>query len=493
MVYHNVLCNQPMVRWMLLGLALVFSALGVEGQIPPIPLPVPNTVFSPPQNVSNSPGASFGQQIAVDHSGNVYVVWLDNSPGYPAVFFAVSSDAGITFSTPLNVSNDPNGATSLQMTLDVTGNIDVVWGSPSGNSFSGLFSRSIDGGATFSAPATIANGIPTMGLDSSGNIYVGWVDPVSLNVFFSRSVDGGATFSTPTQASNRPQVCCAHVSAIAVDGAGNIDLVWQSCISYCNVWFARSIDGGASFSSSISIAGTLESSPLVGMALDSVGNIYVVYNTVPLNDIFLVRSTDGGVTFSGTNVSQENNPLQPPPHAEPCCARIAIDSQDNIDVVWDDQLPPLRRITFGRSTDGGATFSSTPVSGTGINPRFAVDSEGNINVVWMGNIPNFDVFFSSSNDNGVTFSTPQNLSNDNQAGGPLLALDPCGNVNVVWMDGAAGNVDLFFSRGITTNSILKGCLVLPPASSGKLPGIISETAARDRKFQKLQHERVSKN
>jgi hypothetical protein len=489
MARRNVLCNQSMVRWMLLGLALVFSALGAEGQIPPIPLPVPNTtVFSSPQNISGNPGESFGQQIAVDPSGNIYVVWSDNSPGYPAIFFAASSDAGITFSTPLNLSNDPGGSNPPRIAVDLNGDINVVWAGTSGSK-SGVLSRSIDGGATFPASATIANNLkrtPIITLDSSGNIYVGWADSISFNVFFSKSMDGGATFSNPTQVTNRPKIDSAGVSAIALDGAGNIDLVWQDCDSFCHVWFDRSSDGGASFSSPISIAGTLEFPPVVGMALDSVGNIYVVYNTVPFGDIFQVRSMDGGTTFSGTNISNDNSSPAPPPRAEPCCAQIAIDSADNIDVVWQDN-GPLRDITFARSTDSGATFSNTPVSTTGFNPRIAVDSRGDINVVWTGN--KNGVFYSTSSDSGVTFSNPQNLSNNNSGFDPSLALDSCGNINVAWTDGAPGNLDIFFSRGVTTNSILNGCLALPLASSGKLPGTISEPGVRERRFQKLQHEK----
>jgi hypothetical protein len=201
-----------------------------------------------------------------------------------------------------------------------------------------------------------------------------------------------------------------------------------------------------------------------------------------------VRSMDGGATFSGTNISNDNSVPHPAPRAQPCCAQIAIDSADNIDVVWQDE-GPLRAIAFARSTDSGATFSSTTVSTTGFNPRIAVDSVGDINVVWTGNYPNGDVFYSSSSDNGANFSNPQNLSNSSSAFDPLLGLDSCGNVNVVWTDGAPGNLDIFFSRGVTTNSILSGCLALPRVSSGKFPGTLNETAVREQKFQKLQHEK----
>ena len=454
MTQREAFCKRLLCR-VFLGLALALPASTARAQLPPPP--ASTVVFLPPQNISNDPGASFDHQIAVDSSGRICIVWLDNTPGYAAVFFSQSSDGGITFSTPQNLSNDPGGAAPPRIAVDSAGNIDVVWAGSSGSQ-SGFFSRSTDGGATFSAPVTIANnvpGTPVIALDSSGNIYASWVDSVSLNVFFSRSVDGGATFSTPTQVSNRPPLRGAFVSSLAVDAIGNIDLVWQDFEGYFNVWFNRSDDGGVTFSSSKNIAAALEFGPLVSMALDSVGAIYVTYNTVPNGDIWLVSSKDGGITFAGTNVSNDQTP---PTRANPCCAQVVIDPVDNVDVVWADN-GPLRDITFARSMDGGITFSSTTISTTGGSPRIAVDSGCSINVVWAGPSPNSDVFYSSSNDNGATFSAPQNLSNDGAAANPLLALDPRGNVNVVWADGAAGNFDIFFSRGITTESSVSGCLI----------------------------------
>jgi hypothetical protein len=463
---HSEAFRKRLLCGLFLGLALAVLGSTAHAQLLPPPLNAP--VFSPPQNISNNPGASFDHQIAVDSNGKIYIVWLDNSPGYAAVFFSQSSNGGVTFSTPQNLSNDAGGSAAPRIAVDPVGNIDVVWAGLSG-SRGGFFTQSIDGGTTFSAPVSIANnvsGTPVIALDTIGNIYASWVDSVSLNVSFSRSLDGGATFSTPMQLSNRPPISDVGISSLAADANGNIDLVWEDCTGYCQVWFNRSNDGGVTFSSPQSIAGTLEFPPLVSMALDSVGAIYVTYNTVPFGDIWLVSSKDGGATFSQTNVSSDQAPL--PPRADPCCAQVVVDPGDNIDVVWEDN-GALRDITFARSTDGGVSFSSTTISTTGVAPQIAMDSAGFISVVWAGPSPNSDTFYSRSTDNGITFSSPQNLSNNSRNSngttlepGPLLALDRCGNINVVWLDDSPGNLDIFFRRGITSESVANGCILPIP-------------------------------
>jgi hypothetical protein len=74
----------------LLGLALAASVLAAQAQVS----------FSPPVNISNDAGNSGDQQIAIDPSGNTSVVWLDNTPGYYNVFFSHSNYGGATFSSP---------------------------------------------------------------------------------------------------------------------------------------------------------------------------------------------------------------------------------------------------------------------------------------------------------------------------------------------------------------------------------------------------------
>src|SRR6266702_1734627 len=114
--------------------------------------------------------------IAVDSRGNINVVWDDFTPGNSQIFFSRSTDGGVTFSTPKNLSN-----------------LSEIF-----------FSRSTDGGVTFSIPKNLSNnagfsGSSRIAVDSGGNINVVWEDntPGNLDIFFSRSIDGGLTFFTP--------------------------------------------------------------------------------------------------------------------------------------------------------------------------------------------------------------------------------------------------------------------------------------------------------
>src|SRR5215472_2730145 len=71
--------------------------------------------------------------------------------------------------------------------------------------------------------------------------------------------------------------------------------------------------------------------------------------------------------------------------------------------------------------------------------QIVVDPAGNINVVSLGGTsPNFDVFFSRSTDGGTTFSVPQNLSNDGQAGQPQMVVErPVPSLSLSMLAGAS--------------------------------------------------------
>jgi hypothetical protein len=394
-------------------------------------------VFSPPK--------PFSGQMDVDPAGNINVL----SGG---VFFSRSTDGGTTFSAPQNLSN--GGAGTSQMVVDSSGNINVAWEQVSPAQL--FFSRSTDGGRTFSNPINVSgnqgglSGFMTLTVDISGNIYLAWAGPYSGvdAIFFSQSKDGGATFSTPVNVSL--QTILFGPLQMAVDSSGNIYLVWAA---FRDVYFARSSDGGATFST-LHFGNTSESNAYPQMALDSRGNINIVYATVKPAFVFFERSNNGGATFSQTLLASNSIDLEI--CCEPTAPQIAIDSSDNVSVVWFSNSSSRSAIDvfFTRSSDGGATFNATQnISNTGTvvaaAAGIAVDAAGDVNLIWvMGGYPNFDIFFSRSRDGGTTFSLPENLSNNGLAGSQpqqQLAVDSRGNINA-----ASGG---FFIRGVFLSSL----------------------------------------
>jgi hypothetical protein len=89
-------------------------------------------------------------------------------------------------------------------------------------------------------------------------------------------------------------------------------------------------------------------------------------------------------------------------------------------VVWEDTTTTDGNsdIFFARSTDGGLTFSEPKniSESTGISSTTQISSDGdNVYVVWHDDTPgNFDIFFARSTNGGLTFSEPENLSENTE-------------------------------------------------------------------------------
>ncbi len=352
---------------------------------------------------------------------NVCTVWQDNTPGSPDIFFARSTDGGLTFSEPENISE--NTGASIEPKVVCEGdNVYVVWydtTTTTGNSDI-FFARSTDGGLTFSDPKNISENtgnsvLPQISIEGD-NVYVVWHDdtdnPDIPDIFFARSIDGGLTFSEPenisenTGRSEQPQ--------ISAEG-NNVYIVWQDTTPGINfdIFSSRSIDGGLTFSEPENISENTEGSFAPQISSDG-DNVYVVwYDTAPGSpDIFFARSTDGGLTFSDPkNISENTGGSQIP--------QISSNG-NNVYVVWEDTTTTDGNsdIFFARSTDGGLTFSEPKniSESTGISSTTQISSDGdNVYVVWHDDTPgNFDIFFARSTNGGLTFSEPENLSENTE-------------------------------------------------------------------------------
>ena len=230
---------------------------------------------------------------------------------------------------------------------------------------------------------------------------------------------------------------------VAVTGSGNLD-----------IFFARSTDGGQTFSEPDNISEENAGFSFNPQISSEGNNVYVVWAEATASgnfDIFFSFSNDGGQTFSDpNNISEENAGFSFNPQ---------ISSEgNNVYVVWEDETdstPGNRDIFFSFSNDGGQTFSEPDnLSEENTESSFEqqISSEGNnVYVVWREDIPNpvndDDIFFSFSHDGGQTFSEPDNISENSGVSFRPQISSEINNVYVIWEDSTPGDDDdIFFAR-----------------------------------------------
>ena len=307
----------------------------------------------PPARTNN--GFDFGSDpgLAFDSAGNAYysyiVVFFGKGGGINGTEMAVahSTDGGATWTATFFAPETGSGQFNDKPMITVdTGTahhdrVYVAWDHATGNSSSTkngnnvLLSYSDDGGITFSMPVSVSGEVigktGGIGADpyvtSGGTVHVAWQDYAHGRILDAASTDGGQTFSSPHAIASVGGFAF-NIAAENVRGA----LVYPACGSfgtalYCsymdgsatstNVYVAKSIDGGTTWTSTAMPADGDQFNQW--LAVDpSTGDVNVAYYATGAHGAAptiytLARSTDGGTTYTAS-------PIATAPTDETCCA-----------------------------------------------------------------------------------------------------------------------------------------------------------------------------
>lgn len=454
---------------------------------------------SPAGNLSKYDGASwYGKYLAV--SGQDPVTCSSNSGSLGQIAFGSNVDA----------SHECGSQSETSIAINPANTQNVIAGA---NEIQGLPMRayySTDGGSTFTGvslplpPARTNNGFdfgsdPGLAFDSDGNAYYSYIV-----VFFGKgggingtemavahSTDGGAswhaTFFNPQtgsgQFNDKPMITVdtgtAHHNRVYVawdNATGNS----SSAKNGNNVLLSYSDDGGATFSSPVSVSGPF-TGKTGGIGADPYvtadGTLHVAWQDYAHGTITDVSSTDGGSTFSARHVIASVNGFAFNVAAQasrgalvyPSCGSYGTD----LYCSYMNGSDAATSVYVAKSTDGGVNWSSTPVPAGGdqFNQWLAVDpSDGSVNVAYYdtgthGAIPT-TYTLARSTDGGATYSASAvaNAPTDESCCSPSVDLGNQygdyegiaaygGTVRPVWTDRRQALIDLGLREDVLTAAL----------------------------------------
>ncbi len=281
-----------------------------------------------PVNVSRSPAVfSWLPRVALSprEPRKVFVLWQEiifsgGSHGGD-ILFALSDDGGKTFTRPLNLSNSPAGDGkgrisehvwhngSLDLAAGADGAVYAAWTEYEGALW---FSRSGDGGKSFSPPRRIAGGdrekparAPSVALGPERAVYLAWTvgEDNAADIRVARSADGGASFGEPRIVAPSPGY--SDAPKLAIDPGGALHLAYAESsggpFNPSRIRYTRSTDGGRTFEPPREISGPGAGFP--ALSVDAKGNLYVLWEL--FNDprghprgLALAVSRDAGRSFT---------------------------------------------------------------------------------------------------------------------------------------------------------------------------------------------------
>lgn len=233
-------------------------------------------------------------------------------------------------------------------------------------------------------PGIVTDNVATSSF--KGNVYLAWTrfdvygshDPeCHTQIYFSRSTDGGKTFSMPFRISDAGGDCIDSDNTVegavpAVGPKGEVYVVWAGS---SGLVFDKSTDGGLTFGKD-KVIGQMPGGwdfpmpgldrangmPVTGVDLSGGprrGTLYVNWIDERNGDldVFVASSSDGGETWSAP-VRVNDDPLKN--GKAQFFTWMAVDPVDgSVNTVFYDRRDTegtLTRLTMARSTDGGRTF-----------------------------------------------------------------------------------------------------------------------------------------
>ena len=383
--------------------------------------------------------------ISVDQLGNVYIAYsdytnYDSSGSDEDIFLKMWNATSLSWSTTEIVSTESIGnSLTPSVFADSHNNIHFTWKDSTNIATCGtdndIFykfwnatSLSWNTTEVVSTVSTEDSWNPSLGVDSSGNVYVIWWDRTDYNgagsdtdVFFRR-YDASSSSWSPTHIISTGSDGFSSYSDIGVDSLGNAHIIFR--------------DNHTNYISS-------------GSDIDI---FHRMWNATSLS----LHSVD---VVSTESTSHSINPS------------IDMDSEGNTHIAWQDATD------YGGADSGYDIFykfwnvtslswslsevasTETPFTISADSPTLAVDSLGHIHVVWSqynASLPpgvDKDLLYNFRNATDSSWNITEVVSTESTANAwnNEISTDLYGNVHFTWMDntffgGSGGDTDIFYKR-----------------------------------------------
>jgi hypothetical protein len=328
----------------------------------------------------------------------------------------VRSDGG-TDATMLSCSTGRRTQNEPSVAVDSRSSAVVVAGSNdycaeiqngSGNVWAGYY-RSTDGGATWanslvpgyptdtSAAGTdspthgscAAAGDPTQAFDGEGRLFYGFIcfnraKPTNGSVYVATYDQDGARYVRTVRVDRgTPSVWGLFQDKINVTtdvASGRVYVLWAQYpgqSSNNTLHFARSTDHGQSFSKPVRITPGLSEEQFADAAVGPGGTLYVTYRTIAhqsstADAVWLVRSTDGGESFSAPQLVASITPFDSDQF-----------SGSGADTCGDGPFACPSGLTFARFSSQSAVAADA----TGVHVVYSAETAGGQAKIFVRNSP----------------------------------------------------------------------------------------------------------
>ncbi len=378
---------------------------------------IPFALQSQNQNISNYLFPDTEPYIAVNptNSNNLIAAWMKlTTVSTMSIATSYSNDGGVTWSNPQNIPHTSSTFTSADVSIDFnssgTAYLTFVDYKTLLDSGAVKIVSSTNGGASWSTPTVVIDAFETSDLpvdrpwvqvDKSSGPYAGRIYVTSKNyedgittdhVYMKYSSDGGVSWSSLDILDD--SIPCDLITsmgclAIGADGSVNVMYIsWHLAQSFfVRAVMVKSTDGGVTFTPYIvqqlpaatAINDTLQGSTYLGANPTNPLNLVGIY-TSNINgdaDILSVYSNDGGMTWAQTPIRVNDDPIANGNQQDMCWAGFSPNG--TFCAAWRDRrnsgdyAVSPFEIWVSASYNGGASFSPNVMFSSVLSPDIPLD------------------------------------------------------------------------------------------------------------------------
>ena len=433
----------------------------------------------------------FDYDVFLENDGAIHAIWSsvkESTDSYYDIYYQKSTDFGQTWEDEIQISGASNENSYSPQISSTGNNVYVGWQqwSDDNSRYEVAFAKSTDSGDTFGTPETLSgtNTVDSLTISSaSSNLVVGWIESNDNgeDIIKARSSsNSGSSFSSENIVSSADGTLATFLTS-SNNGGNDYFISWMKSGNSQprEIMNVHSPNSGASWNIPVNVDGLdnddenqFRASPYVDSNSDRV--IVVWSETDPKSgssedqDIVFSISNNDGSTWSDFNDISEHYY-----EADSAISALAASGEylylvyvDNGD--YDQENDPNGNdasardgdIFFTRSDDEGETWDDLAVlsnfekdgqtdleySSTTLQYRPDVSATGtNVHAVWSdydGDEGIYHIYYSKSENNGLTWSTPVAIDDGSVGGryGVTLASDGS-NVVAAWVD--TWNYDIY--------------------------------------------------
>ena len=302
---------------------------------------------------------------------------------------------------------------------------------------------------------------PSIAVDDQGSLHAVWENNESggSSICYSRSTDGGLTWSPEVVISFSSPGWKYYNPRIAVDLSsssykGSLYVAYETTVDAWSIWVSYSRDRGSTWNrTQVDHGGASVRSQQPAIGVVGNGTVYIAWKDgrIPLYQILVSASHDGGSTWTSerrASVTDQRN-IRP---------SVATHGPSDVYVVWQEYYDTYYSAIWCAHSSDGVTWSASQVTDSQTlrivreNPDVEVAADGAVLVVWAFREQDFDwiVEFSRSDDFGATWTDPVRVDHGGYSvedmGPPRIAVGG-GNAYVTWFcDGAFVDESIYFTH-----------------------------------------------